>query len=137
MGQEVTSGGPRVLIVDNAAYARARLKKILEDHGYRVVAEASNSTEAVSEYKKHHPDLVTLDLVLTGEHGFQTFSKLRKVDPDARVVIVSAMVDHDTIERAELLGVKGYVTKPEDWPEFEKVLGKALEPQGEEHGRSI
>lgn len=126
------------MIVDNAAYARARLRKILEDHGYRVVAEAASSAEAVAEYKKHRPDLVTLDLVMTGEHGFQVYSKLRQADPQARVVIVSAMVDHDTIERAELLGVKGYVTKPEDWPEFERVLGSALKGQeGERHGHSV
>ena len=137
MGQEVRPGGLRVLIVDNAAYARARLRKILEDHRYQVVGEASNSTEAVACYKRERPDLVTLDLVMTGEHGFQVFSKLKKFDPGVRVVIVSAMVDHDTIERAELLGVKGYVTKPEDWPQFEKVLKQAMVRQEEEHGRSV
>ena len=118
--------GSRVLIVDNAAYARARLRKILEDHGYEVVAEAANSSEAVAGYKKHHPNLVTLDLVLTGEHGFQVLEKLQKIDPKVRVVIVSAMVDQNTIERASLMGVAGYVTKPEDWPEFDRVLSKAL-----------
>jgi len=125
------------LIVDNAAYARARLRKILEDHRYQVVAEASNSAEAVDCYRRERPDLVTLDLVMTGEHGFQVFSKLKKLDPGVRVVIVSAMVDHDTIERAELLGVKGYVTKPEDWPQFEKVLNRAMARQEEEHGHSV
>lgn len=120
----------RVLIVDNAAYARARLRKILEDHGYEVVAEAATSAEAVARYKEHRPDLVTVDLILTGEHGFQVLSKLRKVDANVRAVVVSAMADKDTIERASLLGVSGYVTKPEEWPEFEKVLSKAMRQPG-------
>src|SRR5205809_5037490 len=118
--------GLRVMVVDNAAFARAHLRKLFEDHGHEVVAEAANSSEAVAGYAKLRPDLVTLDLVLENEHGFDILEKLQKIDPKVRVVIVSAMVDQNTIERASLLGVSGYITKPEDWPQIEEAISKTI-----------
>lgn len=115
-----------ILIVDNAPYARERLKAMFETHGYSVVGEAEDTAQAVEMYKKLKPRVVTLDLFLTGEHGFNALRAIKKVDSEARVIIISALSDQETIERAYALGAKAYVTKTEDWPQLETALSQAL-----------
>lgn len=115
-----------VLIVDNAPYARERLKLLLESHGHKVVGEAQDTVTAVDLFKKLKPDVVTLDLLLTGEHGFRTLIGLRKIDPKARVIVVSALNDYDTMKKATQLGASAFVTKAEDWGQIETALSQAM-----------
>jgi two-component system chemotaxis response regulator CheY len=115
-----------VLIVDNAPYARERLRLMLEAHGYRVVGEAGDTKNALAQYEKFKPDVVTLDLMLDGEHGFKTLGLLKKADPQARVIVVSAIADQGTLDRSLMLGAAAYVTKAGDWSQLESTLAKVL-----------
>ena len=115
-----------ILIVDNAPYARERLKAMFENHGYKVIGEAEDTAQAVDMYKKLKPAVVTLDLFLTGEHGFNALRAIKKVDAEAKVIIISALSDKETVDRAYSLGAKAYVTKTEDWPQLEAALNQAL-----------
>jgi len=116
----------KVLIVDNAPYARERLKTLFESHGHHVVGEAQDTATAVDLYQKLKPDVVTLDLLLTGEHGFRTLIGLRKVDAKAKVIVVSALNDYDTMKKATQLGACAFVTKAEDWAQIEAAIGQAM-----------
>lgn len=118
----------RVLIVDNATYARKQLRSLLESHGYQVVGEAPDTATAIDLYLKHKPDVVTIDILLTGENGLNTVRAIKKADENARMIIVSAVKDEGTQSKADALGVKAYVTKPEEWPALEAALAKALKP---------
>lgn len=120
-----------VLIVDNAPYARERLRLMLEQHGYRVVGEAGDTKNALALYEKFKPDVVTLDLMLDGEHGFKTLGMLKKIDPQARVIVVSAIADQGTLDRSIMLGAAAYVTKAGDWSTLATALAKVLQAPGE------
>lgn len=115
-----------VLIVDNAPYARERLKSLLESHGHKVVGEAQDTATATELYQKLKPDVMTLDLLLTGEHGFRILIAIRKIDPHARVIVVSALNDYETMKKATQLGAAAFVTKAEDWPQIEAALKQAM-----------
>ena len=121
------AAGYNVLIVDNAPYARERLRTLLESHGHKVVAEAKDTASALELYQKFKPDVVTLDLLLTGEHGFKTLVGLRAIDPHAHVVVVSALNDYETIKKATQLGASAFVSKAEDWSQIETALRQAMQ----------
>lgn len=115
-----------VLIVDNAAYARERISNMLSRAGFAVAGEAKDVAAAVDGYKRLKPDLVTLDLFLTGEHGFTALKAILKLDPSARIVILSAMADSATIDMGIALGAKAFVIKTEDIAELKKALQTAI-----------
>lgn len=118
----------RVLIVDNATYACKQLRALLESHGHVVVGEAPDTLTAIELYSQHKPDVVTVDILLTGENGLNTVRALRKLDPNARTIIVSAVKDEATQTKADTVGAKAYVSKPADWTMLEAAIFKALKP---------
>lgn len=119
--------GRSVLIVDNAPNARELMRVNLEQNGYVVVGEAADTIEAVKLYQKEKPDLVTLDLFLNGESGFDTLKALRRIDPDARVVVITAIPDADRTmsQKAAALGAKALIDKGNDWNRIQQALSEA------------
>ena len=115
-----------VLIIDNSNFARQRMRAGLEAGGFKVVGEAENAAQAQERFLKLKPDLVTLDLFLTEEHGFAVLKNLLKLDADARIVVVSAMTDKPIAAEALLLGAKAFVIKTEDSADLNKALSAAL-----------
>src|SRR5579871_3319421 len=102
----------KVLIVDDSQFLRNRLKEILERNGFEVVGIAQNGLEAVSQYEKLKPDLVTLDIIMPQINGLETLKKLRAIDPDAAVVIVTSFSSQDSVKDCMMAGAKSYVLKP-------------------------
>lgn len=109
----------KVLVVDDSALARRNLRQILEPAGYQVV-EADDGLVALERYFLEKPDVVLLDLVMRGMYGLEVLKKLRELDPDARVLVVSADVQMSSQELVEEAGAKGFVNKPFD---REQLLG--------------
>ena len=118
--------GYRVLIVDNAPNARELMRVNLEQHGHTVVGEAEGTADAVKLYIQFKPDLVTLDLFLNGEHGFDTLKAIRNWDNKARIIIISAIPDPATAIEARKLGAKAFVDKGNDWRQIEAALTQAV-----------
>ena len=81
----------RILIVDDSGLARRRARAILEAGGYEVI-EAADGIAAIERYFVDKPDVVMLDLVMKGMYGLDVLTKLREIDPAARVIVVSADV---------------------------------------------
>lgn len=102
----------RVLIVDDAVFIRMALKTILEKHGFKVVGEASNGAEGVAKYKELHPDLVTMDITMAEMDGLTALKEIRKYDPNAKVVMVSAVGQETFIKEAIVYGAKEFIVKP-------------------------
>ena len=109
----------KVLIVDDSALARRNLRTILEPAGYEVV-EADDGLVALERYFIEKPDVVVLDLVMRGMYGLEVLKKLRELDPDARVLVVSADVQVSSHELVDQAGARGFVNKPFD---REQLLG--------------
>jgi two-component system chemotaxis response regulator CheY len=102
----------RVLIADDAAFMREMLREILTDAGFRVVAEAEDGVQAVASYREHRPDLVTLDIVMPRKSGIDTLREIRAEDPNACVVMCSALGQEALVMEALDSGACDYVVKP-------------------------
>lgn len=102
----------RVLIVDDALFMRTMLRDIFTTAGWQIVAEANNGNEAISSYHKHLPDLVTMDLVMPKMGGIEALKKIIKDDPNARIVVCSALGQKNLIIDAINSGAKDFIVKP-------------------------
>lgn len=102
----------KILLVDDALMMRVLLREILEAGGYEVIAEATDGKEAMELYRTHRPDVVTMDIVMPIQGGIETVRALRIFDPEARVVMVSAMGQEWLITEAMEAGALAYLLKP-------------------------
>ena len=116
----------KLLLVDDSALARRSLRTILESDGFDVV-EAEDGMAALERYFLEKPDLVLLDLVMKGMYGLDVLTKLRELDPSARVIVVSADVQDSSHELVEQAGASGFVNKPVDKRRVLEVIRGVLE----------
>jgi two-component system, chemotaxis family, chemotaxis protein CheY len=101
----------RILIVDDAAFMRVRAAKVLEDNGHEV-ALAENGREAVLKYAEWRPDAVLMDITMPEMDGLTALKEIRKLDPSARVAMVTAMGQQGIVVEALKAGAKDFVLKP-------------------------
>jgi two-component system, chemotaxis family, chemotaxis protein CheY len=101
----------KVLLVDDSGLARRSTRRVLEQAGYTVV-EAEDGLAALERFALEKPDLVLLDLVMKGMYGLEVLSKLRELDPTARVVVMSADIQTSSRDMVQLAGAAGFITKP-------------------------
>ena len=116
----------KVLIVDDSAMSRRMVRRILEQGGYSVI-EADEGVAALETYFLEKPDLVLLDLVMKGMYGLDVLMKLREMDPDARVIVVSADVQTSSHEMVEQAGAAGFLMKPIDTDQVLALVKSTLE----------
>ena len=117
---------PKVLLVDDSGLARRSARRILEGAGYQVV-EAEDGMAAIEQYFVEKPDVVLLDLVMKGMYGLEVLSKLREMDPDARVVVLSADIQTSSREMVQAAGAAGFLNKPADAQQMLDVVARAVE----------
>jgi two-component system chemotaxis response regulator CheY len=101
----------KVLLVDDSGLARRRVRQMLETDGYEVI-EAEDGMVALERYFVDKPDLVLLDLVMRGMYGLEVLTKLRQLDPAARVVVVSADVQDSSRQMVQAAGAHAFLIKP-------------------------
>jgi len=119
----MTKNKKKILVVDDAQFTRNMLKKIINKTEIaEVIAEARNGVEAVSLYKEHKPDLVTMDLVMPEQGGIETTEKILSFDPEAIIVIVSALGQEALVLEAAKKGAKDFIQKPFKADQIEDVL---------------
>ena len=102
----------RVLIVDDSILMRKMVADTLVDDGWEVVAEAANGQEAIDKYGEFQPDAVSLDIVMPGTDGLYALEHILQMDPDARVVVVSALNQTKLISDAIRKGAQDFIAKP-------------------------
>ena len=119
----MTKNKKKILVVDDAQFTRNMLKKIINKTEIaEVIAEARNGVEAVSLYQELKPDLVTMDLVMPEQGGIETTEKILSFDPDAIIVIVSALGQEALVLEAAKKGAKDFIQKPFKADQIEDVL---------------
>ena len=101
-----------ILITDDAMFMRTMLKSILTSAGHNIVAEASNGKEAVELYAKYKPDLVTMDITMPELDGLGALREIMKSDPQANVIMVTAMGQQVMVVEAVKAGAKDFIVKP-------------------------
>jgi two-component system, chemotaxis family, chemotaxis protein CheY len=102
----------RVLIVDDSMLMRKMVADSLSEDGWEVVGEANNGEQAVQQYCRLRPDAVTLDIVMPGTDGLYALQHIMLCDPDAKVVVVSALNQTKLISEAIRKGAQDFLAKP-------------------------
>jgi two-component system chemotaxis response regulator CheY len=118
--------GAKILIVDDLSFMRMIQKEILSQRGYVVVGEASNGLEAVEKYRSLRPDLVLLDITMPQMNGLEAMRKIFSIDPQARVIMCSALGQQNLIVEAIRAGVKDFIVKPFKPERMLSAIEKAL-----------
>ena len=102
----------RILVADDASFMRQIIRDILESDGHEIVAEASDGIQAVEQWQKHHPDVVTMDIVMPRRSGIDAVRAIAAIDATARVVMCSALGQETLVTEALQAGAKDFIVKP-------------------------
>ncbi len=101
-----------VLIVDDSRTSRRFLRDILERAGYNIIGEAVNGQEGFDQYVKLQPDIVTMDITMPVMDGIESLQLIKKNNPNAKVVMITAAGQKDTMVEAVKFGAVEFITKP-------------------------
>ncbi|WP_435062502.1 response regulator [Halobaculum sp. EA56] len=123
----------RVLVVDDSAFQRSRIRERLEPT-FDVVAEAADGEEAVATYREVDPDAVTMDFALPALDGPTATAAIKEGDPEAVVVFCSCVDQQEQLKRAVRAGADGYVHKPLEEGELAAALRSALAEEADQTG---
>ncbi|NJP36342.1 response regulator [Alkalicoccus luteus] len=104
--------GKKVLVVDDAAFMRMMIKDILEKNGFIIAGEAADGAQALEMYKELSPDLVTMDITMPEMDGISSLKEIKKHDPDANVIMCSAMGQQAMVIDAIQAGARDFIVKP-------------------------
>lgn len=118
--------GYTVMLVDDAAFMRMMLKDILSNNGYQVVGEAENGAVAVEKYADLKPDITIMDITMPEMDGLQAVKEIRSKDPQAKVIMCSAMGQQAMVIEAIQSGAKDFVVKPFQAERVLEAVAKAL-----------
>lgn len=117
-----------VMVVDDASFMRAVLKRIILQSGHEVIAEATNGDEAINQYQTTRPDLVLMDIVMPptpkARDGIEALKNIVTANPGAKVVMCSSMGQQALIAEALKSGAKDFVIKPFQPQKVMEVLSK-------------
>ena len=102
----------RVLVVDDAMFIRHIIGDLLTQHGHEVVGEAANGAEAVEQFRELRPDITTLDIVMPGKDGITALREIISEDPEAKVIMCSALREKPKVLEALQAGACDYIVKP-------------------------
>ena len=120
----------RVLVADDASFMREMIREILETDGHEVVGEASDGEEALVEFKRLKPDIVTMDIVMPRCSGIDSTRKIIEMDAAACVVMCSALGQESLVAEALEAGARDFVVKPFKPDDVLATISKALAKQG-------
>ena len=115
-----------VLVCDDAIFMRTMISDILNQAGFEIVGEAESGLQAVQKYRELRPDLVTMDIVMPDMGGIEAVREICKQDPDAKILMCSAMGQQALVVEAIQAGAKDFVVKPFQPPRLLEAVSKAL-----------
>jgi len=116
----------QVIIVEDSLMIRNMLQKALEKCGCNVCAAAKNGKEGIEVFKTYKPDVVFMDLNMPIMDGPDAIKNIKEINPDARIVVLSAMGDDEMIAQVKSLGVSSFIKKPFDIRDIISVLASIV-----------
>lgn len=120
-----------ILIVDDSALMRKMIRTFIgRVSTHTVVADAASATEALELYRRHHPDLVSMDISMPGQDGLHALQAIRAEFPDAKVIMVSSANEEDLVLEAMARGAAYYILKPINPAKIRKMLERAFGGEG-------
>jgi len=116
----------KVLFCDDSSFMRTILKGIILKEPYQLAGEASTGMEAVAQYKKLKPDLVTMDIVMPEMDGIDAVKEIRAFDPEAKIIMVSAMGQQSMVIDSIQAGARDFIIKPFQPPRVQEALKRVV-----------
>jgi len=101
---------------------RLKIERLARTAGWKRIVQAGNGVEAVELYRKNPFSLVTMDIVMAGMDGLESLTRIRQFDPEARIVVVSAINQKSTLNACIEAGAIDFIVKPFDANRFERFL---------------
>ena len=102
----------KIMIVDDSKMIRKTLRMFLEAGGHEIVAEASDGEEAVANFQKFNPELVTMDISMPEMSGLEALREIIAINPKSKVIMISSLNQKDLVITAIKEGAKSYLLKP-------------------------
>lgn len=114
----------KILIVDDSLFMRTVLRDLLSER-YEII-EANEGNKAIQQWKKENPDLVLLDIIMSDgeDEGVRVLRSIMQADPEARVIMITAVGQKATIEECKRLGARDYIIKPFHEEQVLETVGK-------------
>lgn len=116
----------QVLVVDDSPITVAKLSRMLQTLGHRVLRTASNGAEAVTAYETYKPDVVTMDITMPDMNGIEATRRIRARFPDAHIIMVTSHGQEKMVLEALKAGAKGYLLKPFNEEKLQQLLKTAI-----------
>jgi len=114
-----------ILIVDDSVYLINKLKTIFKRNGFEAVG-ITNGMEAIKQYSILHPVLVTMDIVMPDINGLEVIEKLKRIDPEVKVIVISSIGMKEKIMAAVKLGAKNFILKPFSEQKVMEIVNRVL-----------
>jgi two-component system, chemotaxis family, chemotaxis protein CheY len=102
----------KILIVDDAKLMRGIIKGAFTGMPDWTILEASNGEDAIQLYKATKPDLVTMDITMDYKNGVEASREILAVDPEAKIVMITALGQENLLKECIEMGVKDFIVKP-------------------------
>jgi two-component system chemotaxis response regulator CheY len=115
----------KILIIDDSSLARRTVRQLLESQGH-TVEDAADGAQGLERFFLNPPDLVILDMVMTGMYGLDVLAKMREINPEVKVIIATADIQQSTAEQVRAAGAKGILNKPMNRDKLAAALEKIL-----------
>ena len=103
---------PRILITDDTIFTRTMLKSVLSANGFDEIIEAGDGQEAVDQYKAHKPSVVLMGITMPNKDGIAALEEIRAFDPEAKVIMCTAMGQKNMVVEAIRSGATDFIVKP-------------------------
>ncbi|WP_404452726.1 response regulator [Virgibacillus necropolis] len=116
----------KVLVVDDAKFMRVTLSTMLKNEHYEIVGEAENGEEAINLYKELKPEIVTMDITMPVMNGIEAIKAIKEFDPQALIVVCSAMGQQKVVVEAIEIGASDFIIKPFDESRVIDTIGRVL-----------
>ena len=117
----------KILLVDDEPHIRIFVSLILKSLGQPEIREAGNGGDALEAYKANRPDVVLLDVNMPHLDGIETLRKLKEIDPDCVVIMLTSLATRETVERALELGAANYIRKDTPKEEISKAVAETID----------
>ena len=112
----------KVLVVDDHPFIRTALRTLVHQEGHEVVGETDNGVDAISLVRQLAPDLVLLDITMPRLDGIAVIERIRTLDPDARIIVLTSLSSEHYAMRCISAGASGFISKTDELP----VLTQAM-----------
>ena len=116
----------KILICDDTMFMRTVLKNLLSENGYEVVAEAETGKEAIIKYKEYKPDLILMDITMPEMDGIEALQEIIKINPEAKVIMCSAMGQERMVAAAIKSGARDFIVKPFENERVIQAIAKSI-----------